>query len=155
MSNSWLGVVVSGNGVTGVHLDCEKSPPELTNQFTWSLQAGDRPEAFVVMYERIRDYVREQEIQNVAVKASALGQARATSKHLESAELRGVVIAAAKTGGAKVHLIKKAVVSRNFGERKADEYISDNTFWASAVNGDVLKTRREAALLVLSMQVQK
>lgn len=152
MPEHWLGIVVSGNDAVCVHLECGQNTPSLVNQFTWSLQAGDRAAAFATLFERLKDYVQEQHISNVAIKASAVGQNRPTLSHLYSAELRGIVSTAAKVGGANVIFVQKAVISRTFGSRKADDYIKDDTFWGAEVNGDVAKTRREAALLVLSLQ---
>lgn len=152
MSEGWLGVVVSGADAACVHLECGEYAPTLVNQFTWSLQAGDRASAYVTLYERIKDYVQEQGITKVALKASAVGQARTTVSHLHSAELRGIVSTAAKVAGADVIFVQKGVISRTFGARKVDEYIKDDTFWESGIIGDVAKTRREAAFQVLSQQ---
>ncbi|HSU13377.1 hypothetical protein [Longimicrobium sp.] len=149
MSNHKLGLVVTGENVVGVVLDFDITPPAVQGQFTWSLQAGDRVDALAVMYDRVVNFVREEHIAEVVLKASAAGRT-VTVKHLGSAELRGVVAVASKTGGATVQLIQKAVVSRTFGERNADEYVGDNSFWDTAVSGDVLKTRREAAFLLLA-----
>lgn len=145
-----LGIVVSGAGISGVLLDFSNDPPVLMSQFTWSLQAGDRAGAYLVMYERLVNFVREQSVCVVAVKSSALSTGGTSIKHLESAELRGIAIVAAATAGAKVEVVAKAVVSRTFGSRKADAYIEDNLFWTNAVEGELAKTRREAALMLLA-----
>jgi hypothetical protein len=149
MTAYWLGLVVTGENITGVILDYSDSPPSVQGQVAWSLQSGDRVDALAVMYERMTNFVREEQIANVVIKASAAG-ASVTVKHLASAELRGVVAIAAKAGGANVRFVQKAVVSRTFGERNADEYIADDVFWSNAVSGDLLKGRREAALLILA-----
>ena len=150
MSELWLGLVIGGPSVSGVLLDRAHDPPELVDQFTWSLQQGGRPEAYVVMHERLFNFVRDQQVSHVVIKASAAARAGASLKHLESAELRGVAIAATASAGAGVHLLQKAVVTRTYGERSADEYVADDDFWTNQVTGDVAKTRREAALLILA-----
>jgi hypothetical protein len=104
------------------------------------------------MYDRLTNTIREQGISAVVIKSSAVGSARVTTKHLESAELRGIAIVAAQVGGAAVELLAKAHVSRTFGDRTTDEYVADDGFWADAVDGDVAKTRREAAFLILARQ---
>lgn len=152
MPEHWLGVVVSGNDAICVHLECGQNTPTLVNQFTWSLQAGDRAAAFATLFERMKDYVQEQGISKVAIKASAVGQARPTLSHLHSAELRGIVSTAAKVGGAEVIFIQKGVISRSFGSRKVDEYIKDDNYWEAEIEGDIAKTRREAAFLILCQQ---
>ena len=149
MPNQQLGLVVTGENVVGVILDFETTPPSVQGQFTWSLQSGDRVDALAVMYDRVMNFVAEEHITDVAIKASAAGRT-VTVKHLVSAELRGVVAVAAKNGGATVRLVQKAVVSRTFGERNADEYVADDSFWNTAVSGGLLKTRREAAFLLLA-----
>lgn len=152
MSNQWLGVVVSGEKAIFVHLDCNNEEPQLVNQFTWALQDGDKPAAYALFFERTKDYVRENGIHNTVIKASAVGREKVKLGHLHSAELRGVVCVAAQTGGSKVTLVQKATVSRTFGERKADDYVKDDHFWEQQVDGDIAKTRREAALLILSQK---
>lgn len=150
MGVSVLGVTVTGNKVAGVCLDRHEAEAQLTDEFTWSLQAGDTPSAYAHMVERIRDYVREHSIRHVLIKASAVGQARPTLSHLRSAELRGVVAAAARLGGAHVEFITKALLSRTFGNRKVDDYLSDDDFWNANLACGPAKIRREAAFLALA-----
>jgi hypothetical protein len=103
---------------------------------------------------RSRDYVSENRIRNTVIKASAVGREKVKLGHLHSAELRGIVCIAAKIGGSEVSLVQKAAISRSFGERKADDYVKDDGFWDQQIEGDVAKTRREAALLILSQREQ-
>lgn len=152
MPEQWLGIVVSGTSVVCVHLDCGQDPAKLINQFTWRLQDGDRVDGYCNICERLRNYVCNSDIRKVAVKASAAGQAGTSLAHLRSAELRGVICVSARMGGARVRLVQKALISRTFGSKKADEYIADDTYWDSVITGDVAKTRREAALLALSQR---
>lgn len=147
-----LGVVVSGDSLQVVHLDASQPKPILINQFTWKLQSGDVVDAYYCMHERVRDYVANHGVCEVIIKASAVGQSRPTLAHLHSAELRGVVSVGAKAGGATTRLVQKAVISRTFGDRKADQYVQDDAFWQDALDGDLAKGRREAALLVLSQE---
>ena len=145
-----LGVTVSGEAIQVVHLDTGQTKPTLVNQFTWRLQTGDVVDAYHAMHERVRDYVANHGVAEVIIKASALGQSSATLAHLRSAELRGVICVAVKVGGATAKLVPKAVISRTFGDRKVDQYVADDGFWPEALDGDLTKGRREAALLVLS-----
>ena len=70
--------------------------------------------------------------------------------HLESAELRGVVIAAARSI-CPVRSVTKATISRRFGERSVDEYVADDEFWSENVQGVHLRAgSREAALLLIA-----
>lgn len=147
-----LGVSVSGDTLQVVHLDTSQTKPILINQFTWKLQSGDVVDAYHGMHERVRDYVANHGVCEVIIKASAVGQSKPTLAHLHSAELRGVVSVGAKAGGATTRLVQKAVISRTFGDRKADQYVQDDGFWQEALDGTLTKGRREAALLVLSQE---
>jgi hypothetical protein len=147
-----LGVTVSGEAIQIVHLDTGQAKPLLVNQFTWRLQTGDVVDAYHAMHERVRDYVANHGVGEMIIKASAVGQSRPTLAHLRSAELRGVICVAAKAGGAITKLVPKAVISRTFGDRKVDQYVEDDRFWQEALDGDLTKGRREAALLVLSQE---
>lgn len=152
MSEQYLGIVVSGAQLEAVHLEIDGSSAILKNQFTWKLQSGDEALAYAAMYERIRDYVRNNTIEYAVIKASAVGKNKPTLAHLKSAELRGVVSAASVGGGASTALIQKGTVSRTFGDRNVDEYVKDDSFWDNQVIGDLAKGRREAALFVMSQK---
>jgi len=150
MSEEFVGIVVSGSKLEAVHLEKEMDTYTLINQFTWNLQTGDAVVAYGSMFERVRDYVKNKQVKNVIIKGSAIGKNRPTLAHLRSAELRGVVCVAALVGGASTTFLQKAMLSRTFGDRKTDEYVKDDSYWKTAVAGDLTKGRREAALLVLS-----
>lgn len=151
MSGKWLGIKVSGDVITMVGLDCSDKDyiPDVLVDQTMKLQSGDRLEAYNFMYKRVLDYINENGFSDVVIKSSALSRNTKLS-HLKSAELRGVVLAACSASNANAVQLAKAVVSKTFGERKADEYISDESFWADEINGSIRKSSREAALLVLS-----
>jgi hypothetical protein len=120
---------------------------------TWRLQKGDRAAAYSVLYQQCADYVRENKIDAVIIKASAvMGRGSATLALLTSAEVRGVVMAAAAAQCA-VKALSKAVISRTYGDRKVDEYVADDQFWASRTSGGVLrKLSREAAMLLIAVR---
>jgi hypothetical protein len=88
----------------------------------------------------------------VVIKSSAVGQNNPTLAHLKSAELRGAISVASSGAGANTKMVQKAVISRTFGDRKADDYVKDDSFWEKSVSGELTKSRREAALLVLSQK---
>ena len=117
---------------------------------SWKLQEGDRALAYNIMYQRISDYLNENGIERVIVKASAVTTGSMRKAHLHAAELRGVVIAAS-AAVTKVNMLAKAHVSRTFGERKVDEYVADDAFWSASVAGKSLrKGSREAAMMILA-----
>ncbi len=152
MAEQYLGIVVSGARLDAVHLEIDGSRTMLNNQFTWKLQSGDEALAYAAMYDRVKDYVKNNAIEYVVIKASAVGQNKPTLAHLKSAELRGVISVASIGGGASTALIQKGTVSRTFGDRKVDEYVKDDSFWDEQGVSDLAKGRREAALLVLSQK---
>ena len=152
MAEQWLGIVVSGGQFNAVHLSINGTEAVIKNQFTWKLQTGDEAEAYFAIYERVKDYVANNDIHNVVLKASAVGKNTPTLAHLKSAELRGVITAASVAGGARTDLVQKGTISRTFGARKVDEYIKDDSFWKGEYLEDLTKSRREAAILVLSQR---
>ena len=154
MPENWIGFVASGSRLNAVHLEIDGDHPVLTNQFTWKLQSGDETLAYAALYERVKEYIQNNSITTVVIKASAVGKNKATLAHLKSAELRGVICAASVAGGAVTKLIQKGTISRTFGDRKVDDYVKDDSFWDDQLLGDLNKGKREAALLVLSQRNQ-
>lgn len=153
MPERCVGFVIVGDGVTVV--DCEvpdddDAPLTILADNTWKLQNGDRAEAYDVMYRRCANYLKENRVTKVVVKASALTMGSTKLGHMTSAELRGVMIAAAASV-ASVRTIAKALISRTYGDRKVDEYLQDDDFWDEKTTGGSLrKNSREAAMLVVA-----
>lgn len=148
----WLGIVVTGEKVVGVDAEVSDTGPLVVQaDFSWTLQQGHAPTAYCVMHERIANYVKENGIEHVVIKESALSLGGGMRKaHLTSAELRGVVTSAA-CSVTKTTVIAKAKISRSFGDRKVDEYVADNDFWAREVAGKQLRLgSREAAMMLLA-----
>lgn len=153
MTKKHVGLVVVGETVTVVHAEVPEDnnlPVTIISDSTWNLQQGDRGPALAVLHQRCADYFRENEVDQVVVKASALPTGAAKLGLLGSAEVRGVVIAAAATA-SQVEILSKAVVSRTYGNRKVDEYLKDDDFWNEHTEGGRLrKTSREAAMLIIA-----
>lgn len=150
MPGRQLGVTVSGDKVIIVDAEVpEDGPIEIIADQGWDLQGGDRSKAYEVMFGRISNYAKENAIESAVVKASAVSKGAGLA-HLQSAELRGVVMAALATA-TEVRTLPKSAISKHFGERKADQYINDDTFWNDQVTGVALrKGSREAALQILA-----
>ena len=131
--------------------DDHSSPIVIVSDDTWRVQSGDRAAAYTVLHQQCADYVRENGIDIVIVKASAVsGQGPAKLGSLLSAEVRGVVIAAAASHCC-VKALSKAHISRTYGARKVDEYIGDDIFWENHTAGGALrKLSREAAILIIA-----
>lgn len=149
-----VGFVIVSEAVTVVDAEMPNdsdSPVIIVADSTWKLQKGERAPAYAVLHQRCADYLRENCIDFVIVKASALPTAGPPKLGLlTSAEVRGVVIAAAASR-CEVKVISKAMISRTYGERKADEYIRDDDFWHGQTQGGALrKTSREAAMLLIA-----
>jgi len=155
MPKRWVGIVVSGEKVTLVDVEVPKvGQLVLQSDQSWRLQTGNRPEAYDVMYRRVKDYVREQKIALTVIKASGVGQHRVGKAHLDSAELRGAVMCAAASE-APVQLWSKAVASRSLsrkGKRKVDEYVQDESHFATNIDGQLKAGSREAALMLLAVR---
>lgn len=153
MTERWVGFVIVGDVVTVVDVevpDEADAPVTVIADDTWKLQKGDRAEAYNVMFKRCVNYLKENQIVRVIVKASAVTMGATKLGHLTSAELRGVIIAASASV-ASVRAISKAVISRTYGNRKMDEYLQDDTFWSTMTTGGSLrKNSREAAMVVIA-----
>lgn len=96
------------------------------------------------------DYLTDNRVDRVVVKASALSQMGTKKAHLDAAELRGVISCAAASV-TPVDAIAKAHISKTFGSRKVDEYLKDDDFWGGQISGKSIRIgSREAALLLLA-----
>ncbi|UVO51304.1 hypothetical protein M0208_12585 [Sphingomonas sp. SUN019] len=153
MTARWLGLTASKEAVVVVDatIPDDDGPIVINADDTWRVQKGDRSEAYNVLHQQCADYVKENGIDGVVVKASAVaGKGPATLGFLLSAEVRGVVIAAAASH-CPVKAQSKAVISRTYGDRKVDEYLADDAFWADKTEGGALrKLSREAAMLLIA-----
>lgn len=151
MSIRWLGVTVTGDKAVVVDASVPSNGPITVNaDFTIKLQKGDRPAAYAEFAHEVSDYAREKGIATAVVKGSAVSQqGRPKLSHFEAAELRGVVIGALATV-CPTQTITKASISRNFGDRKADEYIEDDDFWQEEFRGALRSGSREAAFCILA-----
>ena len=153
MAARWLGLIASGDTVTVVDAEIpdDDGPIVIKSDDTWRVQRGNRADAYSVLYQQCADYVRENKINSVLVKASAVtGKGSATLGLLTSAEVRGVVMAAAASQ-CPVKPFSKAVISRTYGDRKVGEYVADDAFWAAHTTGGSLrKLSRETAMLLIA-----
>jgi hypothetical protein len=145
--------VVSGEsvGVVVAQVPADLNDPiSIEYDQTWNLQSGAREPALHVLHQRCAGFLKEQQIRSVVLKASAAPRSMATLALLQSAEVRGVIMAAAASE-AQVQSLAKGVVSRTYGDRKVDEYLRDDTFWQDKVTGSGLrKGSREAAMLIIA-----
>jgi hypothetical protein len=152
MSERRAGFRVSGDKVVVVDAEVPTDGPiVLMADHTWSLQKGAREDAYNVLYQQVANYLREHGIKRAVLKASAANQrSKMTMSHLESAEVRGVVIAAARSV-CSTCVVAKAAISRRFGDRNVDDYVADDAFWNSNTVGVNLRAgSREAALLLIA-----
>ena len=154
MSKRCVGFVVSGDSVTMVDASIPAEVDEavtIVADDTWKLQKGERAEAYRVLLQRCADYVSENHIEKVVIKASAMPQSGGKLTLLQSAEVRGVIGAASASVCNDVQFLAKGVISRTYGERKVDEYLNDDAFWDEVTEGGKLrKTSREAAMLLVA-----
>jgi len=153
VSNRLASFVVSGDAVKVVVAQVPSDPNDpisIDYDQTWNLQSGAREPALHVLHQRCASFLKEQQIKSVVLKASAAPRSAATLSLLHSAEVRGVVIAAAASV-AHVHSLAKGLISRKYGDRKVDEYLEDESFWQSKTTGTALrKGSREAAMLIIA-----
>lgn len=153
MAERWLGLSTSKDAVIVVDAEIpeDDKPIVIKLDDTWRVQEGDRATAYSVLHQQCTDYVKENAIDLVVVKASAVtGQGSIKLGLLTSAEVRGVVMAAAASL-CPVRTLTKSAISKTYGDRKVDEYVADDPFWsAHTVGGSLRKLSREAAMLLIA-----
>ena len=146
MPTRLIGVTVGSGQVNVVLLSQETNGSfTLDEETTLKLQDGDRASAYSVMHGQFLDYVLQHASACVCVKRSAVSRRGTTLAHLEAAELRGVILAAASQANAEVRTVSKAATSRTFGDRKVDQYLRDDGYWNGIGLGGLKKGMREAA----------
>jgi len=152
----WLGIVVSSDKITMLDAEVPEAGPLVIQADTsWRLQIGDRAAAYRVMHQNVADYAREHHIARVIIKSSAVSRGGTTKAHLEAAELRGVVMAAAAAESTRTTCLAKATISKTFGKRKVDEYLADEDYWDAEFSGKLRSGSREAAMIMLAARGRK
>lgn len=154
MSKRWLGLSATKDEVicVDVAVPNDGEPIVVLADDTWKVPTGKRADAYNILYQQCADYVRDNKIDRVIVKASAvMGRGAARLGMLHSAEVRGVIIAAASSV-CPVSLVVKGTVSRTYGDdRKVDEYVANESFWAENTTGGKLRKKsREVTMLLIS-----
>ena len=156
MSERWAGIVVSGSDVFVVDAEIPKDksePISILSENKWTLQKGDPPSAYAVMYNRCVNFLRENKIVLAVIKESAAGKGMGIAM-LKSAELRGVVMSAS-TCVTKVAMASKSVVSKTYGKHSVKEYIDDDDFWAKQTDSAHLKKWAREPTMYLVAQRNK
>ncbi|MES2903033.1 MAG: hypothetical protein V4696_02505 [Pseudomonadota bacterium] len=145
-----MGIAVSGaKAVLVTAVEEAGKPLEIVADDTIDLHSGDRAEAYKIIHDKVSDRVAHNKVNDVFIKASAWTSGMKLA-HLEAAELRGVVIAAAGTS-AKVHTVSSAQITKTFGKRKFEDYVKDDSFWPPNISGVKLRSgSRPAALLLIA-----
>lgn len=153
MSKRQASFVISGDDVKVVVAQVPADPDDpisIEYDQTWKLQSGPREPALHMLHQRCASFLREKQVASVLLKASAAPRSAATLALLHSAEVRGVVIAAAASV-TEVKTMAKNVISRTYGERKVDDYVKDDSFWTAKTTGSSLRAgSREAAMLIIA-----
>lgn len=115
MPKRWLGLSTSKEAVTVVGAeipDDDDEPIVIIMDDSWRVQKGNRAAAYSVLHQQCADYIRENEIDAVFVKASAvMGRGSPKLGLLTGAEVRGVVMAGAG-GLCPASELSKAVISK-------------------------------------------
>lgn len=153
MVERWTGIVASGQSVVVVGADIPTDaadPIVITYDQTWPIQLGNRPAAYAVLHQQCMNHLRGSKTEQVFIKASAASRAGMGKAHLDAAEVRGVVAAAAAVV-CPVTLVPQAQISRHYGGRKVEEYVKDTEFWAEKTAGGKLRAgSRVGAMLLIA-----
>lgn len=153
MVERWTGIVASGQSVilVGGEIPTDTNDPiVITYDQTWPVQQGNRPAAYAVLYQQLTNHLRGCKVDRVFIKASATSRAGMSKAHLDGAEVRGVVAASAATV-CPVTFVPQAQISKNYGNRKVEDYVKDGKFWADKTTGGNLRTgSRVGAMLLIA-----
>jgi hypothetical protein len=149
MAEKIAGIKVTSDKAEVVILNHDAGDFELVRSFKLTLQKGELPEAYRILAQQVDARLRAEEVECSCIKATETGGMIRKSQ-VESAETRGVVIAAA-AAVAKVKLMKKSSASKTFGDRKVDEYLGDGQFWEDEGLEDLPKGMREAAFAAIAV----
>lgn len=120
----------------------------VTTARTLTLGSGTRAAQLCSIAEQLRTVLREANVENCYVRGSAYSMGMKLA-HLESAEVRGIAVIVAGSV-SNVTLLAPAVVGRTFGDRKPQEYLSDNSFWKQQGCESLAKKYRQACLQILA-----
>ena len=154
MAKRWAGIVVSGSEVCVVDAEVptdKDEPISILSENKWTLQKGDAPSAYGVMYNRCVSFLRENKIELAVIKESAAGKGMGIAM-LRSAELRGVIMAAA-TCATRVAMASKSGVTKTYGKRTVKEYIDDDDFWKEQTDSAHLKKwAREPTMYLVALR---
>lgn len=153
MAERWTGIIASGQSVTVVNANIPADPDdpiEITYDQTWTVQKGNRPAAYAVLHQQCVNHLRGCKIGQVFIKASATSRAGMSKAHLDGAEVRGVVAAAA-AAECPVTFVAQAQISKHYGSTKVEEYVKDPKFWAEKTSGGNLRAgSRVGAMLLIA-----
>ena len=155
MSDKWAGIKVSGTEIICVVLNIDNLQRTVVQDFKIPLLKAPRPVAYNQAHGRIKDFLQQSQIDKVAVVSSAVNPGGISSSHLEAAELRGVVMAAAVQADATVHCVNMTVIKKKkeiLGPLATSEYMNDDDVWATAVSGTLKKGSRDAGIAAIAAQ---
>jgi len=129
---------------------------EVTFSDTFVLSNQDRAIALSAFSKRVEQFVQTGQPDLVVVKplenraVTGTGKRNIKPSWFDTAEVRGVILAASAGAAVKVELRTAADVTRTTGDRKAKEYVTDDDFWDREIAGAPPKKYRKAALMAIS-----
>lgn len=160
MTQTWTAFVVSGKTVTVVGADIPDDPDDpivITYDQTWAVQRGNRPAAYAMLHQQCVNHLGGCKVTKVFIKASAASRSGMGMPHLEGAEVRGVVAAAAAAvpSVTAVNMVAQAQISKHYGSRKVEDYVKDNKFWAEKTTGGNLRAGSRVGAMLLIAEHEK
>ena len=160
MFERWTGIVASGQSVIVVGAEVPANPDDpiiITYDQTWSVQKGNRPAAYAMLHQQCVNHLRGCKVDKVFIKASATSRAGMGQPHLDGAEVRGVVAAAAAAvpSVTGVTMVAQAQISKHYGSRKVEEYVKDSGFWEEKTTGGKLRAGSRVGAMLLIAERKK
>ncbi len=99
------------------------------------------------LYKQLKKLMTTEQVNYVLIKASVVSQDM-TLAHLQTAELRGSCVIAATTSKVQLKLITPAATFAKSG--KVKETLKNDDLFERNISGELPKTKRDLALLVIN-----
>jgi hypothetical protein len=126
----------------------DEEHPQVVEDTTWKLQAGERPEAYNVLYGRVENLLKRFPEAIIGIVASQTTGMTADVGLLNTAEMRGVIAVASYRHSASTFLIDMQAESKKIG-KTTKEWVKDDTYWNDLLIKQITQTRRRAAIAAI------
>ena len=148
-----VGIVPSPSAIFVAFLDSTKTTIACPFHDEWNLSSADRPNDYVALRARLVEKLEQWRPDAVCITAFepfALTKGRAQASWFKTAEVRGVVVEAARSVVPDTEVRSKRTIKTSMGGQSVETCVKDDAFWQRRLATSLPKKYRESALLALS-----